>query len=121
MRGYGLGIQFNDVPGVVTEATWMCRKMLTLKTAWEQQKQASIEAQVEIEGPRLATTKLAEELRQERVVTMEAHKKKIEDELEKMKENIMNELNKMFHNPSTSDGARCLIDGEFSGKLLEVA
>lgn len=110
VRGYGLGVQFSDVPGIVTEATGMCRDVLTLKAAWEQQKQAATEAQVEIEGLRLANTKLAEELRQEQAVTMEEHKKKMEDEFEKMKENMMNELSKLAQNPSSSDSARGLME-----------
>lgn len=59
---------------------------------------------------RLANTKLAEELREEQAVTMEAHKKNTEDEFEKMKKNMMNELNKLSHNLSTRDGERGLME-----------
>lgn len=88
----------------------MCRDVLTLKAAWEQQKQATTEAQVEIEELRLTNTKLAEELRQEQAVTMESHMKKMEVEFEKMKENMMNESKKLSQNPSTSDDERGLME-----------
>ncbi|XP_062028829.1 uncharacterized protein LOC133744804 [Rosa rugosa] len=116
VRGYGLGVQFTDVPGVVTEARGMCREVHTLRAAWEQQKQATEEAHVEIESLRLANINLAEELRHEQAVTMEAHKKKMEDSFAKMKENMMNEVNKLFHNSSSTDGERGVMENQMASK-----
>ncbi|PQP92728.1 uncharacterized protein Pyn_41184 [Prunus yedoensis var. nudiflora] len=49
VRGYGIGVHWKDVPNIITERRGISREVQELREAYEEQRQAAVEAQQKME------------------------------------------------------------------------
>ncbi|KAB2596119.1 hypothetical protein D8674_031569 [Pyrus ussuriensis x Pyrus communis] len=89
VRGFGTGVVWSDVPGIITEKRGICREVEAIKASYEEQRKT---ANFEIEKLKMEATNVVAQLRKEYAESMVAHNRQVELEVENMKREMRAEI-----------------------------
>ncbi|XP_068310873.1 uncharacterized protein [Pyrus communis] len=110
VRGFGTGVVWSDVPGIITEKRGICREVEAIKASYEEQRKAAnfeieklkMEASEREERQRIEAANVVAQLRKEYAESMVAHNRQVELEVENMKREMRAEI--MFALKRAADG-----------------
>ncbi|RXH84802.1 hypothetical protein DVH24_040150 [Malus domestica] len=100
VRGFGTGVVWSDVPGIITEKRGICREVEAITATYEEQIEAfnieierlKMEASEREEMQRIEQANMVTQLRKEHIDSMVVHNRRMDLEVENMKHELRAEI-----------------------------